>query len=352
MKASIRNIRLLDIDELSEFMISINEEKYRAKQIYEWIWKKNINNFHEIKNIPKELIDKLESNFCIEKLFLQEKQISNDNTIKVAFKTPKHELIESVIIPKQDRSTACISTQTGCALNCSFCATGKLSNPRNLNKSEIVDQILKLNELSIELYNQKLTNIVFMGMGEPLLNYNNLVKSISLITSAYGLGFSPSRITISTAGISKTIIKMADEKVKFKLAVSLHSAKDKIRTLLMPVNKTYNLKNLTESLIYFNKKTDQRITFEYLLLNGINDSLNDAKELANFCKNFPSKINIIEYNSIPGSKYSKSSSQSQTEFVNFLKSKNLIVKIRNSRGHDINAACGQLANTLKIKNSG
>ena len=346
-----RNIRLLSFKELTDFILSINVEKYRAKQIYEWIWQKNINSFEEILNIPKALKNKLDENFSINRLTCISENISNDKTVKFAFKTYDNKLIESVLIPNENRSTACISIQTGCALNCSFCATAKVKELRNLNISEIIDQVLELNLNSINNLNHKLSNIVYMGMGEPLLNYQNLLDSIKLITSEYGLNFSPTRITVSTSGISNMIKQLADDNVKFNLAISLHSAIDNIRSELMPINKKFNLNSLTESIKYYHSKTKQRITFEYLLLKNVNDSIKDAKALAEYCKSFPCKINIIEFNKVEDKSISKSNESTKEKFINYLKSKNLIVNIRNSRGQDINAACGQLANIIKNNNS-
>ncbi len=341
-----KNIRQLSLQECEKYVTSINAEKYRAKQIYDWIWKKNINSFSEIKNLSKKLILQLETDFCIEKINMKTTMQSVDKTIKFAFSTITNKTIESVLIPANNRTTACVSTQSGCVLSCSFCATGKMKKTENLNKSDIYEQVHVLSEYSKKYFNRKLSNIVFMGMGEPLLNYDNTIDTIEHITSDYGLGFSPSRITVSTAGISDKIRQLANDNVKFKLAISLHSANDKVRDALMPVNKKYNLKSLSESIKYFHKKTNRRITFEYLLLKDVNDSLRAAKELAVFCKNFPCKINIIEYNPVKGIRYEKSEKKVQEEFVNYLKDRNIIVNVRNSKGQDINAACGQLASVL------
>ncbi len=256
-------------------------------------------------------------------------------------------MIEGVLIPSENRSTACISSQVGCNLGCEFCATGKLGLKRNLSVGEIYHQIVTLMNLADEKYKLSLTNIVLMGMGEPLLNYDNVLKAMEMVSSDKGLGMSPQRITLSTVGLPRMIKKLADDKVKFNLAVSLHSANDKKRSEFMPVNKRNSLAELSEALVYFNEKTGQRITFEYLLMEGLNDSLKDAKEFAEYCKSFPVKINIIEYNSTNDSRFKRSSNTAFDEFVTFLKGRNLVVNIRRSRGMDIDAACGQLAGKKK-----
>ncbi len=344
-----QDIRLLELQDIEIFVEKIGEKKFRAKQVFEWLWNKNVNTFSEMKNVPKELIAELENSFLLEHLTIQDQQTSSDGTIKFALKTKDDCLIESVLIPTDTRATICVSTQTGCSLNCKFCATAKIKSPKNLTAGEIYDQIFLLSKFSEEHLNKKLTNIVYMGMGEPLLNYENTLTSIKHVNNSFG--FSPSRITVSTAGIIKKIKQLADDETKFNLAISLHSANDKKRNYLMPINKTNNLKSLAEALKYYNKKTNNRITIEYLLLKDINDSTNDAKELALFCKNFPCKINIIEYNPVKGISFSKALVSKQNEFVSCLKNKNIIVNVRNSRGSDINAACGQLANIIKKRKS-
>ena len=242
--------------------------------------------------------------------------------------------------------TACISSQVGCSLTCKFCATGKLDRLRNLNADEIYDQVFMLNEQALSNYNQKLSNIVYMGMGEPLLNYRNVLESIDKITSTDGLGISPKRITISTAGIAKLIKKLGDDEVKFNLALSLHAANDKKRDYIMPINEQNSLEALKEAIVYFYEKTQTRITYEYIIFKDFNDEISDAQELASFAKITPCKINIIEYNPIDDGEFQQAKREKVDAFVNHLESKNLIVNVRRSRGKDIDAACGQLANKL------
>ncbi len=344
MENKIQNLKELSLEELEKVLLSYGEQKYRAKQIYEWVWKKHVNSFDEMTNIPNQTRELCKDKFSITSIEIGNTQISKDKTAKFAFKLFDNETVEGVLIPSKDRTTACVSTQVGCPLGCKFCASGKIKFKRNLTSIEIVDQVIFINRYSIEKFNRKLSNIVIMGMGEPLLNIDNTLQAIKLITSENTLGFSPQRITLSTSGLTNEIRKLADMKVKFNVAISLHSTSNNIRNQLMPVNKSNPLSELISTLKYFHAMTNSRVTFEYLMLNGVNDRLVDAKELADFCKNFPCKINIIEYNEIDNSLYKKSTEENISQFVQFLESKNLIVNVRKSRGRDIDAACGQLAN--------
>jgi len=337
------DILLYSLDDLKNFLIDHNEKPFRAKQIYEWLWQKYVVDFDEMTNLSKDLRELLKKHFYFQAVSIEHLQISKDKTIKVAFKLKDGLLVEGVLIPVDNRVTACISSQVGCNLGCEFCATGKMGLKRNLTVGEIFHQVTEIMKLAHERYNLSLTNIVLMGMGEPLLNYNQVLAAIHHITSENGLGMSPQRITLSTVGLPRMIKKLADDQVKFNLAVSLHSANNKKRSGFMPVNKHNSLDDLREALVYFNQKTGQRITFEYLLMDGVNDSLKDAQEFAEYCKSFPVKINIIEYNSTADKRFKKSSNENFDQFVTFLKSKNLVVNIRRSRGQDIDAACGQLA---------
>ncbi len=337
------DILTLSLGEIKDFLIKKGEKAFRAKQIYEWLWKKPVNSFEGMTNISKDLRTLLDDNFVIQAVQVEYLQISKDKTIKVALKLFDGVIVESVLIPVDNRATACISSQVGCSLGCEFCATAKLGLRRNLSVGEIYHQVVEIMKLANEKYNLSLTNIVLMGMGEPLLNYDNVLKSMEMVSSENGLGMSPQRITLSTVGLPRMIKKLADDKVKFNLAVSLHSANDRKRSEFMPVNKGNSLSELRDALVYFNEKTNQRITFEYLLMSGINDSLKDAQEFAEYCKSFPVKINIIEYNLTSDKRFKKSSNDAFNEFVTFMKSRNLVVNVRRSRGQDIDAACGQLA---------
>ena len=344
------NIRILKLEEIKSALEKMGEKLFRGEQIYEWLWKKNAQSFEEMTSLSKSLRDKLNMSFFIDNIELKDQQISLDKTIKCAFKINGGEVIEGVLIPTKSRTTACISSQAGCSLACKFCATGKLKLIRNLSPGEIFDQVVYLKNEAEKIYNTTLNNIVYMGMGEPLLNYKNMLRSIELICSKNGLGMSPKRITVSTAGIAKMIKKLGDDLVKFNLALSLHAANDKKRSLIMEINNSNNLNSLRESLKYFYEKTKSRITFEYIIFKNFNDTIEDAEELAKFARCVPCKINIIEYNSIDEGDFKQADSEKVDDFANYLKQKNMIVNIRRSRGKDIDAACGQLANKAITNN--
>jgi 23S rRNA (adenine2503-C2)-methyltransferase len=347
MPQGLSNIRNLSLKELQDEFVERNEKSFRAKQVYEWLWKKNAASFEEMTNLSKELRDMLVQHFFIDHIQLQDQQISKDKTIKCAFTIEEGKVVEGVLIPTKSRTTACISSQVGCSLSCTFCATGRLKLLRNLSAGEIVDQVVYLKNQAEERYGQNLTNIVYMGMGEPLLNYKNVLQSIDRLCSEDGLGISPKRITVSTAGIAKMIRKLGDDDVKFNLALSLHAANDKKRDKIMEINESNNLSELSEALEYFHEKTGSRVTFEYIIFKDFNDEIEDARELANFAKCVPCKINIIEYNPIENGEFQQADAHKVDAFASFLESKNLIVNVRRSRGKDIDAACGQLANKNK-----
>lgn len=344
MSTSKRNIRELSLEELKAFFVEKGEKPFRAKQLYEWLWKKSARSFEEMTNLSKAQRGVLEESFEIPAVVIAEEQISEDKTIKNAFKLADGKITEGVLIPTTKRMTACISSQVGCSLTCKFCATGKLKLMRNIRFDEIYDQVAIIKQQAEEHYDRPLSNIVYMGMGEPLLNYSQVLKSIEKITSEEGLGMSPKRITVSTAGIAKLIKKLGEDEVKFNLALSLHAANDVKRSEIMPINDQNNLEVLAEALKFFYEKTETRVTFEYIIFKDFNDEIQDAKELAEFCKNIPCKINIIEYNPIDEGDFEQADSVKVDAFAAFLESKNLIVNIRRSRGKDIDAACGQLAN--------
>ena len=344
------DIRQLTLEELTKRIIELGEKPYRAIQIHEWLWKKRAIDFSQMTNLSKSFRKLIEDNFIINAIQLKEAQKSKDKTIKNAFLLADNAVIEGVLIPTKKRMTACVSVQVGCSLDCAFCATGKLKRVRNLNADEIYDQVVMINNQSKNEYDIPISNIVYMGMGEPLLNYNNVLISIERITSPTGLGMSPKRITLSTAGISKMIMKLADDKVKFNLALSLHAANDNKRDKIMPINESNSLSSLKESMIYFTKKTGIRPTLEYIIFKDFNDEISDAKELVEFGNSFPSKVNIIEYNSIDEGKYQQASKEKVDAFAAYLESQKVIVNIRRSRGKDIDAACGQLANKNELVN--
>lgn len=342
-----QNIRNLDFSALCAKVEELGEKKFRAKQIYEWLWQKNATSFTAMSNLPLALRNALEAHFFIDAISLVDQQKSADKTIKVAFSAGVGKIMEGVLIPTSSRTTACISSQVGCSLSCKFCATGRLKLISNLSAGEIVDQVVYLRDTAHDLYGLNLTNIVYMGMGEPLLNYKNVLRSIELITSPEGLGMSPKRITVSTAGIAKMIRQLGDDEVKFNLALSLHAANDTKRSRIMEINETNNLETLAEALRYFYEKTETRVTFEYIIFKDFNDSIEDAAELAEFCKNVPCKVNIIEYNPIDGGEFQQAEKEKVDAFATYLERKNIIVNVRRSRGKDIDAACGQLANKNK-----
>lgn len=340
------NIREASLQDITTFLTTHGEKAFRAKQIWQWIWQRGVNDFQEMSNLSKPTREILENAWYFDKLIPHQVQTATDGTVKTAWQLHDGEIVESVLIPGNQKFTVCVSSQAGCKLGCKFCATGTLGFKRNLTAGEIFEQVIEARKAA-EAQGLTLSNIVFMGMGEPLLNYDQVMAAIERLTATDGLAMSPYRITVSTAGIPDKIRQLADDGVRFNLAVSLHSAKDMTRSSLMPVNKAYSLKEIAESLKYFVEKTGTRPTFEYLLLKDINDRLDDAKALANYCRQFPVKINLIEYNNVEGSGFSHSPDKNLEEFVKFLESCNMIVNVRRSKGKDIDAACGQLAGKSK-----
>ncbi|MFN0274569.1 MAG: 23S rRNA (adenine(2503)-C(2))-methyltransferase RlmN [Chitinophagales bacterium] len=342
--ASKKEIRKLSFEQLKTELLQMGEPKFRAKQVYEWLWKRGAASFADMTNLSKELRKKLEEEFEIYPITIDTLQKSKDGTIKCRFRLHDGYFVEGVLIPAEDRMTACVSSQVGCNLGCKFCATGYMKTKRNLENYEIYDQVFLLNKLAEENYEKHLSNIVYMGMGEPLLNYKNVLASTEMISSEDGLGMSPRRITVSTAGIAKMIKKLADDNVKFNLALSLHAADDKKRSELMPINESNSLDDLVEALNYFYDRTKNKITFEYILFDGINESETDAKNLVRLCRKTNAKVNIIEYNPIREADYHKSKEIQREKFIAYLEEHEIVAKVRRSRGKDIDAACGQLAN--------
>ncbi|MCG9898838.1 MAG: 23S rRNA (adenine(2503)-C(2))-methyltransferase RlmN [Hydrotalea sp.] len=341
----IPNIREQSVEDLTNYFISKGEKKFRAAQVYEWIWQKNARSFEAMSNLSKELRSSLANDFSFPALQVDTTQYSADGTVKSRFRTYDNHLIEGVLIPTEERKTACVSSQIGCSLSCKFCATGYMDRKRNLQFDEIVDQVTLINEQSERIHNQRLSNIVFMGMGEPLLNYTQVLKAIERITSPEALGMSARRITVSTAGVAKMIQKLGDDQVRFKLALSLHAANDDKRNKIMPINESNNIKVLIDSLNYFYRKTKNEITLEYILFKDLNDGQKDADELVKIYRQVPADlVNIIEYNPIDFFKFEKPEEDAVQKFMQYLGSKNVNAKLRRSRGKDIDAACGQLAN--------
>ena len=344
MSQTKQDIRALSKEQLMAFFTAHGDKAFRGKQVYEWLWKKGIHQFDDMTNLSHETRQLLNDAFSINHIEVDTMQRSSDGTLKNAIRLHDGLVVESVLIPTPKRTTACVSSQVGCSLDCKFCATSRLKRMRNLNPDEIYDQVVAIDKQSRLYHDRKLTNIVFMGMGEPLMNYNNVLKAIDKITSDEGLGMSPKRIVVSTSGVPKMIKKMAEDEVKFNLAVSLHSARDEVRTQIMPFNETFPLKDLREALQFWYAKTKRQITYEYVVWEGINDTVEDIKALIDFCKFAPSKVNIIEYNPIDDGEFKQAKSSIIERYVSMLETNNITVTVRRSRGKDIDAACGQLAN--------
>lgn len=340
------DVRKLDLQDLQAWFAERNEPRFRALQVYEWLWKKSAHSFSDMTNLSKNLRKELTARFVINSIEEDKVQRSLDGTVKFRFRLHDGHLIESVLIPvpSDRRFTACVSSQVGCSLSCKFCATGRMKRIRNLDAAEIYDQVVLVNRRSEETFGRPLTNIVYMGMGEPLLAYRNMLESVDRLTSPEGLNMSPKRLTVSTAGIAKMIRKLADDKVKFNLALSLHAANDVKRNEIMPINEQNNLEALMEALTYFYRKTRNRISYEYIAFQNFNDGLDDAAQLVKLCKRFPVRVNIIEYNPIDGAPFLKSTEGRVDAFAQYLREQDVMVTVRRSRGKDIDAACGQLAN--------
>jgi len=346
----MKNLRHASLEEIQALMADWGEPRFRATQIYEWIWKKHAGDIDTMTNLSRSLRDQLRETFFIPKVSISQSQFSEDGTIKSGFKLHDGRMIEGVIIPTEKRMTACVSSQVGCSLSCKFCATGYLPRSRNLEFDEIVDEVTLLSAQAQEIFGRHLSNIVYMGMGEPLLNYKNVMRSIAQITSPDGLGMSPRRITLSTAGVAKMIKQLGDDAVKFKLALSLHAANDVKRNEIMPINESNNLQSLTEALNYFYQKTKNEITFEYILFKNFNDSQKDADELVKIYRKVPADlVNIIEYNTIDQADFAKPEEDVTMQFMKYIEAKGVNARLRRSRGKDIDAACGQLANNAVKK---
>ena len=344
MEIDKKDIRSLTKEQLRDFFVANGDKAFRGNQVYEWLWSKASHNFEDMTNVSKETRSMLENNFVINHIKVDTMQRSEDGTVKNAVRLHDGLIVESVLIPTNTRTTACVSSQVGCSLDCNFCATARLKRMRNLEPGEIYDQVIAIDRESRLYHNRPLSNIVFMGMGEPLMNYNNVLKAITLITSNEGLGMSPKRITVSTSGIPKMIKKMADDEVKFKLAVSLHSAIDSVRARIMPFSSNFPLADLRESLEYWYQKTKSKITYEYVVWKGINDNQEAIDALVKFCKYVPCKVNLIEYNPIDDGEFQQASDEAIDNYIKALAKYDIVAKVRRSRGKDIDAACGQLAN--------
>lgn len=342
------DIRALTKQQIQEYFLSIGEPKFRATQVYEWLWQKGAKSFDAMTNLSLDLREKLENEFVINHIRVDEMQRSDDGTIKNAVRLYDGKVVESVLIPTEKRITACVSSQVGCSLDCHFCATGQLKRMRNLNADEIYDQVVAVMNEAENFFGRPLTNIVFMGMGEPLMNYKNVLEAIDKITSAEGLGMSPKRITLSTVGLAKLMKKLADDQAKINLALSLHSARDEVRDTIMPINKANPVADLADALKYWYAKTGRRVTYEYVVWKGINDKREDIEALVKFCHHIPCKVNLIEYNPTGEDRFQQASEEALEAYISALDRAGIVAKVRRSRGKDIDAACGQLANKNEV----
>lgn len=344
MSTTLTDIRKLSKEDIASAFVAMGEPKFRGVQVYEWLWQKSVRSFDEMTNLSKPLREKLKEKYLLRAVSEQIMQQSKDGTLKLGMKLFDGRMVEGVMIPDGDRNTACVSSQVGCSLSCTFCATGMLKRERNLDFGEIYDQVVIINQRAVETTGRPLTNIVYMGMGEPLLNYDNVMQSIRLITSPAGLHMSQKRITVSTSGICRGIERLADEEMNFNLALSLHAATDEKRDQIMDINRSNPLPELVKSLNYFHDKTGNKVTFEYILFDHFNDSIEDAEHLIALTKQVPAFVNLIEYNNVDGVTLRRAKPDRRDAFVAHLRNNGVNAAVRRSRGKDIDAACGQLAN--------
>jgi len=342
------DIRLLNSKQLEEFFINKNQKKYRVDQVLDWVWNKGVDSFSKMSNLSDNLRNLLDKKFVLKKPIEIKIFKSSDGTIKYSIQLYDKNHIEAVLIPSKKRVTACISSQVGCSLDCKFCATSRLIRKRNLFHYEIFDQLFYLNEQSKVHFKRKISNVVFMGMGEPLLNYKNVVEVIKKIKLKSGLNFSAKKITISTSGIPKVIKHIAHEDLNCNLAVSLHSAIQKTRELIMPFSEKFPLEDLVDSLKYWYSITKKKVLYEYIVFHGINDNIEHIKALVKICKILPCKVNFIEYNPTGDETFKQSKVEKLKLYQKHLTSEGIVNTFRISRGRDINAACGQLINFNKV----
>ena len=333
----MKNIRDFELSELEEEMINLGEKKYRAKQIFAWLYR-DIKTFDEMTDLSKDLIEKLKANYYLECIFLDDFQKSKDGTIKYLFRLLDGHKVESVLIKYKFCYSFCVSNQIGCKMGCTFCASAKIGFVRNLTPGEIVGQILKIQEHSGE----KVSNIVFMGIGEPFDNYDNVLKSIRLLNDPKALNIGARHMSVSTCGLVDGINKFAEEKIQCNLCISLHSSRDEVRTEMMPINKRYSISEIISACKEYIKKTNRRVTFEYALVNGVNDNREDAIHLARLLHGMLCHVNLIPVNKIKDGKYEKPSVEKMMKFRDTLNEKGIVATIRREMGSDISAACGQL----------
>ena len=331
------NIRDLNLEEIENELLEMGEKKYRAKQIFAWLYR-TVETFEEMTDLSKDLIKKLEDRFYIKNLEKANFQKSKDGTVKFLFRLNDGHAIESVMMKYKYGNTACVSNQIGCKMGCNFCASAKIGFVRNLTAGEIISQILEIEKQTGE----KISNVVFMGIGEPLDNYDNVMKAIRLINDPKGLNIGARHISISTCGLVHNIKRLADENLQCNLCISLHSSRDEIRTSMMPINKKYSISEVIEACKYYIEKTNRRITFEYALVDGVNDSLDDALHLSKLLKGMLCHVNLIPINKIKDGTYEKSSTEKILAFRDYLNEKGIVATVRRELGSDISAACGQL----------
>nr|BCX00244.1 MAG: putative dual-specificity RNA methyltransferase RlmN [Bacteroidota bacterium] len=344
-----RNLNGLSLAELEALMRSWGEPAYRGRQLFQWIYQKQASDFEEMTNLPRRLRERLAAEAHLGRIHLEQLRQASDGTLKALFRLRDGRAVESVLIPDFDeegdprRLTVCVSSQVGCALGCAFCATGQMGFFRNLDPGEIVDQVAQLNRYAREHLGRPVTNVVYMGMGEPLQNYRNVLISAEILSSELGLAIANRRITVSTAGLARRIRQLADDGTRFKLALSLHAPDDEKRSRIMPINESNNLEVLREALQYYHAKLGRRITYEYILLRDFNDSELDARRLVQIARWVPAKVNLLWYNPVPGAPFARTSPERLERFVRILRDAHITVTVRRSRGEDIEAACGQLA---------
>ncbi|MTI89511.1 MAG: 23S rRNA (adenine(2503)-C(2))-methyltransferase RlmN [Balneolaceae bacterium] len=346
------DLKSLTKEELTHFCEELGLQGFRSDQIFQWLYQKGVSDFDDMTNLSKDLRNKLKDIATINRIEAVQQQESSDGTIKFLFRLQDEEQdykVEAVLIPDfftdgaARRLTVCVSSQVGCVFGCTFCATGKMGLFRNLTHGEIVDQVQYINELAEEKYGKKITNIVYMGMGEPLHNYKAVINSASIISDPLSIELSPKRITVSTVGLTKQIKKLADNQEPFNLAISLHAATDEKRDKIMPINNSMNLESLEEAVRFYYKVTQRPITYEYLLFDNFNDSRRDARELSKIVKWAPSKVNIIMYNNVAGVELKRAREERLDNFMRELIQNDVRATVRRSRGDDIDAGCGQLA---------
>ena len=329
------------LEDLEGYFIAKGQKPYRARQIFSWLYKKRVTSFRDMSDISKKAQEELEEDFGFMELEVIRKQESKDGTVKFLYKLWDGALIEAVLMVFDYGLSACLSSQVGCNMGCSFCASGLLKKQRDLSAGEIVLQALSIQRY-LDTENKRLDNIVIMGTGEPFDNYDNLIKALSIINSPYGLEIGARHISISTCGLVPMIRRFADERMQYNLAISLHAADNELRSRLMSINRAYDLEELMDALTYYSTLNNRRITFEYLLIAGVNDRKEDADHLAHYLKGKNAYINLIPYNEVKENPYRSTTPEETMEFYDMLKKRGLSVTLRQKRGTDIDAACGQL----------